>query len=118
MHRFTIAAVTLATALSFVPALASEASVTVTASAPTPSGSYHVLAVAVAYGDLDVTKADGAAALLDRIARASRLVCGERAGHTMDPALTKKFDACRARATRYAVMAVDTPQLTQIAAAH
>ena len=118
MHRLTIAAITLATALSFIPATAGEGSVTVTASVPERSGTYQVKAVTVAYGDLDVTKADGAAALLDRIDRASRVVCGERAGSTMTEERTKIFDACRARATRYAVMTVDAPQLTQVAASH
>ena len=118
MNRFSIAAAALATALSFVPALANEASVTVTASAPTPSGVYRLLEVAVPYGDLDVTKTDGAAALLDRIERASRVVCGERAGYTMGDARTRLFNTCRARATHYAVDAVAMPQLTQVAAAH
>jgi len=116
MYRFTIAAVTLATALSFIPASAGEASVTVTASAPARSGEMQVKGVAVAYGDLDITKAEGAAALLDRIEHASRLVCGERAGYTMDGPRTKIFDTCRARTTHYAVMTVDAPQLTQLAA--
>jgi len=117
MNRLSITAFAFVTALSFVPALANEAAVSVSASAPTASGDYRVLRMTVAYGDLDVTKADGAAALLDRIERASRVVCGERAGYTMSDARTRLFNTCRARATHYAVDAVAMPQLTQIAAA-
>ena len=118
MNRFSLAAIAFVAALSFVPASAGDASVTVTGSAPARSGVYQLKAVNVVYSDLDVTKAEGAAALLDRIEHASRVVCGERAGFTMDSMRTKIFDTCRARATHYAAMTVDAPQLTQLAASH
>lgn len=114
MHR-TLSAAALAAVL-FVPAMAQPASITVSASAPTDSGLYQVKAVKVTLADVDLGTAQGAAALLDRIDAAARLVCGERAGHTMNESRAKIFATCRARAVRYAVQDVDAPQLTQLAA--
>ena len=116
MYR-TLSAAALAAVL-FVPAMAQPASITVSASAPTVSGLYQVKAVNVAFADVDIGTAQGAAVLLDRIDAAARLVCGERAGRTMNEARTKIFATCRARAVRYAVQEVGAPQLAQLAAAH
>ena len=116
MNRFSIAAVTLAAALLLVPAEA--ASVLVSASAPAETGAYQVKATKVAFDDLDVSTSQGAATLLARIETASRFVCGERQGRTMDDKRAKQFATCRAQAIADAVKAVGAPQLTQLAASH
>jgi UrcA family protein len=118
MNRFSIAAVTLAAALALVPAQAGTASVVVSASAPNSFGAYQVAASTVTFDDLDVSTSQGAAKLLVRIDAASRAVCGEQQGRTMDERRARIFDTCRARATRYAIKKVDAPQLTQIAVSH
>jgi len=70
----------------------------------------------VSYAGLDLGTAQGAAALLDRIDAAARVVCGEKAGRKMNETRTKLFDNCLARTTADAVKAVNVPQLTQVAA--
>jgi UrcA family protein len=115
MHR-TLSVAALAAVL-FVPAMAQPASITVSASAPTGSGLYQQKAVSVQVADADLGTAQGAAALLDRINAASRVVCGERAGQTMNTARAKLFAACQARTVTAAVQAVNAPALTQLAAA-
>jgi UrcA family protein len=116
MKRFPIAAFALTAALSFVPALADETSVTVSGFAPTSTGGLQLKAVVVSYGDLDIASAPGAAVLLGRIENASRLVCGERSGLAMIGERARDFAACRAGATAKAVRTVGAPALTQAAA--
>jgi UrcA family protein len=105
----------LAAAL-FVPALAEGHAVVVSGLAPMHNGGYQVKTVKVAYDDLDPSAAQGAAALLDRIAAAARMVCGERSGFLMSGDRAKEFTSCRARATADAVKAAGLPDLARIAA--
>lgn len=116
-HFSSIAAgAALATALSFASAWAGPAAITVSASAPTDSGVFQVKAVNVTVADVDLGTAQGAAALFDRIDAASRVVCGERQGRTMNDKRAKLFATCRVQTVKQAVLAVNAPQLTEIAA--
>jgi UrcA family protein len=118
MSRITsvVAGAIVAAALSFASAGADPATITMSATAPTETGMYQVKAVKVAFADVDLSTAQGAAVLLDRIDAAARMICGERAGRTMDEARAKIFATCRTRAVHYAVKDVDAPQLTQLTA--
>lgn len=98
----------------FIPALAEGHSVLVSGMAPMHNGGYQLKTVKVTY-DLDPTTAHGAEALLERIAAAARLVCGERSSMIMNSERTKEFDACRARAAAQAVETVGVPDLAKIA---
>lgn len=108
----------MAAALSFGAAGAGTASVNVTAAAPNDAGVMHVKAISVPLGDIDVTTAAGAATGLQRIAAASRVVCGEVEGRTMNASRTKVFATCVRQATSYAVGDANAPLLTEAAAAH
>ena len=118
MSRFVFVAggAALAAVLSLAPAGAENPSVTVSASAPTPSGFYSVQAVKVPYGDIDLTTEQGAAALLERLNLAARLACNEERGVAQWPNLAKAFAHCHATAVMYAVKAVDAPLLSKRAA--
>jgi UrcA family protein len=105
----------LAAAL-FIPALAEGQSVAVSGLAPMQNGGYQVKTVKVTYDDLDTATPGGAAALLDRITAAARVVCGERSG-LMANSARPAFDKCRARAAAKAVEAAGIPELAKIAAA-
>jgi UrcA family protein len=114
MKRFSIAAAVFTAAL-FVPALAGEASVVVQGLAPTSAGGYQIKTVKVAFADLDISTGQGAAALLDRIQTASRIVCGERNGTLMNAERVKEFAACQTHATKIAVRTIGAPSLVQVA---
>ncbi|GAA0584807.1 UrcA family protein [Rhizomicrobium electricum] len=120
MKRFSIAAAALTAALSVpalsVPALAEGHSVLVSGLAPMHAGGYQLKTIKVTYDDIDATTAHGAKALLDRIAAAARIVCGERSGFLMNGERAKEFAACRARATAQAVESLGMPDLAKIAA--
>lgn len=116
MNRIALAAIALSAVLSSAAAYAATGTVLVTASAPNDSGLYQTKAVAVAYNDLDISSAQGAAVLYERIFKASRVVCGGRAGVSMQYRRAKVFEECRAQATTDAIAASDLPQLKQYAA--
>jgi UrcA family protein len=116
MNRFSIAAVTLAAALSVVPAEADSASVVVSAPAPIGSGNYQVKATTVAFGDLDIASSQGAATLLARIDHASRFICGEREGRKLTLFQERQLQTCRNNAVADAVASVNAPELTKAAA--
>jgi UrcA family protein len=115
MKRFSLTAIAFV-ALT-VPALAGGTSVVVTGTAPMGNGGYQSKSAAVTFTDLDIATAPGAAALLDRIAAASRVVCGERSGTPMNGERQRELAQCAARATKQAVEAINTPALSQVAAA-
>ena len=108
----------IAVVLSFGAAGAGATSVNVTASAPNDVGIYLAKAIVVQLGDIDIATAGGAATGLQRITAASRVVCGEVDGHTMNADRAKIFATCVKRATNYAVGNVNAPLLTDAAAAH
>lgn len=114
MKRFSIIAAVFTAAL-FVPALAADTSVIVSAMAPTSSGGYQPKSVQITFGDLDISTGQGAATLLDRIRVAARAVCGERNGQLMNSERAKDLAACQAGATRAAVKTVGAPALMQVA---
>lgn len=114
LRTLSASAAVVITALMFVPAMAQ--SVTVTGSAPTPSGSaYQVKEVRVSLDGIDLGTTQGATTVFDRINAAARAVCGEQS--VMNAARARAFETCRSRAVRYAVQQVDAPALTQLAAA-
>lgn len=119
MKRFSLTATLAAAFVALtVPALAGGGAVVVTGMAPLGNGGYQYKTATVAFADLDIASAPGAAALLDRIAAASRVVCGERSGTPMNGERKRELALCAARATKQAVEAVNVPALSQIAAAH
>jgi UrcA family protein len=115
MKRFTLAM--LLTAALAAPALAGGPAVTVAGYAPMNAGGYQMRTVTIAYGDLDLSGAPGAAMLLDRIQNAARVVCGERAILPMSGERKREFAACQAHTVALAVQQVNAPTLTQVAAA-
>lgn len=117
MYRtLSAAAAVVITAMMFVPPALAQ-TVTVSAAAAAPSGTYLTKAAKVSVVGLDLNTAQGAAVALDRIEAASRVVCGEQAGYRMPPSRASLFQDCRARTVRFAVQALDRPVLTQLAAA-
>lgn len=116
MKRFILTVAALVAVLS-VPALAGT-TVTVSGFSPMANGGYQIKSAAVAYGDLDLSTAQGTAMLLDRIQTASRAVCGERAIRPISGERKREFAACQSRSIAAAVEAVNAPALTQMAATH
>lgn len=117
MYRtLSAAAAVVITALMFVPPALAQ-TVTVSASAPAPSGMYMAKAARVSLAGLDLRSAQGAANALDRIDAASRAVCGERVGYPMNAARAKLFQDCVGFQTRETVAALNVPALTQYSAA-
>lgn len=116
MKRFPVTAIFFAACLPFLPALAAETSVTVTGVAPVGNGGYQQKAARISYGDLDLSSHDGAAVLLQRIDRASRLVCGEGVGLMRTTESRKSFEQCRSTAAAAAIRSVNATAVTQLAA--
>jgi UrcA family protein len=110
-------AAVLVAVLSATAASAGGTAVTVSAMSPTNAGGLQRMAVVVNYGDIDPAGREGAATLLDRIGRAASLVCGERTVMRASGAAERRFAACRTQAIAEAVAAVNTPSLSQLAAA-
>jgi len=67
----------------------------------------------VGYSDLNIESAPGATALLNRIKRAARRVCGPRPD-VRDLQDTQFFESCIAGATTQAVAAVGNPLVTHL----
>ena len=103
MNRLSIT-VALTSALFFAPALAGT-TVTILGMAPLSSGGYQPRSATVSYSDLDITSAQGSAALLARLDAASRMVCGERSGSLANGERARVFAVCRSRAIADAVKA-------------
>ncbi|MDR3526552.1 MAG: UrcA family protein, partial [Rhizomicrobium sp.] len=80
------------------------------------SGGYQPRSATVSYGDLDVTSAQGSAALVNRIDAASRAVCGERTGPMMAGDRARDFAACRSAAIADALRNVGLTAPTAYAA--
>ncbi len=116
MFRFASAAFGLTVAVALTAgAWAAPALVRVQAVAPLASGLYQMRATTVSFDDLDVTSAEGAAALYQRIEAASHVACGETMVRHIE--LETKYAACRARAVAGAVSTVNAPRLNEIALA-
>jgi UrcA family protein len=117
MNRLSVTfAAVLSAAVLSVGALA--ASVRVEAPAPLASSRlYEVRAVSVSFDDLDVASHKGAAALYRRIEAASHVVCSERLAQGVSYELERQYAECRALAVSSAVASMNTPRLTEVAAA-
>lgn len=80
--------------------------------APVP----EVPQMTVHFADLDLTKADGTAALYKRLRAAAQTVCGTR--EDRDPAKATDFKKCVQSALASAVMKVERAELTAYYRAH
>jgi len=68
----------------------------------------------VKYGDLDVSKPQGAATLYRRIVLAAKDVCGQRDAASFDLTFRARLEACVHKATADAVTKVGQPELFAI----
>ena len=70
--------------------------------------------VTVPYGDLDLTRAEGADALLRRVAHAASRACGGAPGSGVNAmAEARNYRACTAKAVARAVAQLDDPMVRQ-----
>jgi UrcA family protein len=103
-----------ALALATFAATAADTSVYVNGRAPNLNGGTLQRRIAIQYGDLNPNDKQGAAALLERIAKAGEAVC------TLEQArgsklVAKKIEKCRAEAVAQAVEDVGAPELVAAA---
>ena len=90
MKNLIVASLTLAAAFTLAPAVHADEIPTMT----------------VKYGDLDLSRPEGAKALYGRLNHAAQSVCSSLAGERN---LVAKHDACISKAVRDAVAHVDSP---------
>lgn len=103
MKRLMLAA-SLALALGVLPATAD----------PVETAQGPAEAVPVAFADLDLTRAEDAAALMSRLQVATARACSASAVPRPSPATLRAIDACRAEAMDAAVARINAPELTRL----
>lgn len=107
--RFTTFAFVMLSAAA-MPAFAASTSVDVIGVAPLEGGRYETRQATVSYGDVNAATPAGADILLSRIKSAAEAVCGKRSRVEAN-----RIENCRKRAVRFAVKAIDLPNLTEAA---
>jgi UrcA family protein len=97
---------------AFVLAISCLAAASASARTPqqmTVSGDFR--SIVVTYADLDIDRAEGAAALVNRIDHAARAICGP-APVAQDLYNHMTYRDCMSSSTRMAVRRVDAPRVT------
>lgn len=98
-----ICLVFISTALLVAPAFAQAS-----------GSSDRVRAVPVRYADLDLSRTDGASALMSRLRRAATTACEPVQPPRLGPAARRAVERCRTEALNAAVAEVDEPVFTRL----